>query len=109
MPSHIQRHSGRIIADPAIAASTCSQSAVLLASVAIASIGSSAVDVVVPAVATTAQGRAPAREIRGDRLGERVGRASRSASSCATRRMLSRPKPASSAAFSTELWLCAEV
>ena len=109
MPCHIQRHSGRIIAEPAIAASTCSQRPCRRATAAICSIGSSAVEVVVPVVATTAQGLRPAAQIARDRLFQRIRPHARSRRRAATRRTLSRPNPASSAAFSTELWLCADV
>ena len=60
MPSHIQRHSGRIMAEPAMAASTCSHSPCRAAIAAMSAIGSIAVVVVVPVVATIAQGTRPA-------------------------------------------------
>ena len=58
-PAHSGRHSSRTIADPAIAASTCSQAPCSAQIVAIASIGSKAVQVVEPDVATTAHGVQP--------------------------------------------------
>ena len=107
-PSHIHRHSGRIIAEPAIAASTCSQSPCRARDVGDRR---DRVD--------GGGGRRAGRGDDGARAAARgeVGRdhrrrarpaASRSAASCGTSRTFSRPKPASSAAFSTELWLCAE-
>ena len=67
-PSHIHRHSGSTIAEPAMAASTCSQRPCRRAIAAMSSIGSTAVLVVVPVVATTAQGTRPACAIRGNGL-----------------------------------------
>ena len=107
MPDHSGRHSGRIIAEPAIAASTCSHRPCAAATVAIGSSGSNAVVVVVPQVATTAHGRSPAATSAATASASASGRMAWR-SSVAITRMLARPKPASSAAFSTELWLCAE-
>ena len=107
MPSHIQRHSGNIIALPAIAASTCSHTPCRSATAAIAATGSIAVVAVVPVVATMAQGRAPAAISARIFASRSSGRMAKSAST-ATSRRLSRPNPASSAALSTELWLCPE-
>ena len=66
--------------------------------------GSSAVVVVVPVVATTAHGTRPAARSSAIAAASASGR-SANAESQAMWRMLSRPKPASSAALSTELWL----
>ncbi len=60
MPSHIQRHSGRIMALPAMAASTWSQRWWRWATAASAATGSMAVTAVEPTVATMAQGSMPA-------------------------------------------------
>ncbi len=65
-------------------------------------IGSSAVVVVVPVVATTAHGRRPAARSAAIASVRASGRIACCAS-VATRRRLSRPNPASSAALSTEL------
>ena len=70
-------------------------------------IGSMAVVAVVPVVATTAQGRMPAAWSAAIMAASASGRMA-NASSQGIRRTLSRPKPASSAALSTEEWLCAE-
>ena len=107
MPSHSARHSGRIIAEPAMAASTWSQRPCARAISAMGSSGSKAVVVVVPVVATTAQGRWPACDVGRDGRGQGVG-AHRVALVGGDARTFARPKPARSAAFSTELWLCAE-
>ena len=69
---------------------------------AIGAIGSSAVVAVVPVVAMMAHGFLPAAKSAAIRRRSSSGRMAK-ASSCATWRMLSRPKPASSAALSTEL------
>ncbi len=107
IPSHSQRHSGRIIALPAIAASTCSQMPWRRATVARPRTGSIAVVAVVPVVATTAQGTIPAAMSASTSAANASGRMAW-ASSQGTRRRLSRPNPASNAALSTEEWLCAE-
>ena len=106
MPCHIQRHSGRTIAEPAMAASTCSQSPCRRA-ISRSPRGVERRRGGGPVVATTAQGMRPAAD-RPDRLLQRVRRAWHSVVH-RDRRTLSRPKPASSAAFSTELWLCTDV
>jgi hypothetical protein len=66
------------------------------------------VDAVLPAVATIAHGVWPARRSAAIAASSASGRIACCAS-CGTTRMFCRPKPASSAALSTELWLCAEV
>jgi hypothetical protein len=58
-PCQSGRHSSRTIAEPAMAASTCSQAPCAAQIVAMASIGSKAVHVVEPDVATTAHGVQP--------------------------------------------------
>ena len=90
-----------------MAASTWSHSPWRPATSAMAPTGSSAVEVVVPVVATTAQGRRPASRSTFTAASSASGRrAWRSSASMA--RTFVRPKPASSAAFSTELWLWRE-
>ena len=104
----LMRHSGKIMADPAIAASTCSHSPYSRATAAMAATGSRAVDVVVPVVATTAQGRRPSATSL--RIAPSRASGSRAYSgSWAMSRRLALPKPARSAAFSNELWLWSDV
>ena len=90
------------LAEPAIAASTWSQSPCLAVTAAIASMGSSAVVAVVPVVATTAQGTAPAARSRSIAASSSSAHIAYAAS-CRIRRTFARPNPASSAALSTEL------
>ena len=106
-PSHIQRHSGRIIAEPAIAASTCSHTPSRRAIAAIAATGSMAVEAVVPVVATIAAGTTPRARSSAIAAASAAGSSAWEAS-VATARRFTRPKPASNAAFSTELCACAE-
>jgi hypothetical protein len=108
MPSHSSRASGSTIAEPAIAASTCSHIPNFSAMRATASIGSNAVVVVVPLVATTAHGVKP--RSRSCWIAANSARGCIAYfSSTAILRRCPRPKPASNAALSTELCACSEV
>ena len=71
MPSASHRHSGRISAEPANAASTCSQIPCFRQIAAIARTGSMAVEPVVPIAATTQSGVKPSLMSRGDGSFER--------------------------------------
>ena len=94
-PAKAQRNSGQTMAEPAYAASTCSQAPARAQASAIAGTGSTEVVDVVPTVATTAQ--APARSSASARI--------RYAASTGTLRSSS---PAMRQAFSTEECACSE-
>ena len=87
---------GHACAVPAIAASTCSHSPDRAAIAAMGPSGSNAVVAVLPAVATTAQGRSPAARSSAIAASSASGRIAR-AESTGTSRRCARPKPASSA------------
>jgi hypothetical protein len=107
MPAHIQRHSGRIIADPAMAASTCSQMAWRRAMSASSRLGSIDAVAVPPTHAAMAQGLRPAARSCSISALSAAARIPWFSSS-GTMRTYARPMPARSAPFSTHEWLPAD-
>jgi hypothetical protein len=95
-PSNAHRFSGHTIAAPAYAASTCSQHSAAAHASAIAATGSTAVEAVVPTVATTTAAS--------DRFPSSSTRRRNSASHGTLRRRI----PSIRAAFSTEECACSE-
>ena len=101
-PAWVQRSSGQTAADPAYAASTCSQTPYCAQIAPISGSGSTAVVEVVPIVATTIAGITPAARSASIAARSASGRMAWVRGSTSTARTPSVPSPAIRAAFSIE-------
>ena len=101
IPSRIQRRSGRIAAEPAYEASTWSQVACRAQISPMGPSGSTAVDDVVPTVATTQAGRTPAARSASIAAASASGRIAK-APSTGMVRSISRPMPESLTPLGTD-------
>jgi hypothetical protein len=101
-PSWIHRYSGQTAADPAYAASTCSQARCRAAIAPISGNGSIAVVEVVPTVATTSAGTRPAARSAAIAASSASGSIANVVGSTSTARTAALPSPAIRAALSMD-------